>query len=89
METNETEKRKAQVRKTYKRHDSEESEQKMFSFRLDCKLLAWLSSKGNKGRYINDLIRADMKRAWVDPDERPSTLKDLLDNDERRPYDDE
>lgn len=34
--------------------------QKMMSFRLDNDLEEWLASKPNKGRYINDLIRADM-----------------------------
>jgi hypothetical protein len=33
--------------------------QKMMNFRLDLDLLDWLDSKPNKGRYINDLIRAD------------------------------
>lgn len=33
--------------------------QKMMNFRLDLDLLPWLNSKPNKGRYINDLIRAD------------------------------
>ena len=35
----------------------------MFSFRLDCKLLRWLNSKSNKGRYINDLIAKDIRNA--------------------------
>ena len=33
--------------------------QKMMNFRLDLDLLPWLNSKPNKGRYLNDLIRAD------------------------------
>lgn len=33
--------------------------QKMMNFRLDLDLLDWLNTKPNKGRYLNDLIRAD------------------------------
>lgn len=33
--------------------------QKMMNFRLDLDLLPWLNTKPNKGRYLNDLIRAD------------------------------
>lgn len=36
--------------------------QKMMSFRLDNDLDQWLCSKPNKGRYINELIRSDMKK---------------------------
>lgn len=35
--------------------------QKPMNFRLDIDLEDWLCSKPNKGRYINDLIRADME----------------------------
>lgn len=55
--------KKKQARKAYKKHEEEESAQKMFSFRLDCKLLRWLNSKPNKGRYINDLIAKDIRNA--------------------------
>ena len=36
-----------------------ETNQKMMSFRLDQENEYWLSSFPNKGRYINNLIRAD------------------------------
>lgn len=58
-----------QSRKAYKKHSDEAAQQKMFSFRIDCRLLAWLNSKPNKGRYINDLISKDMKRGWLGDDE--------------------
>ena len=32
------------------------------AFRLDNDLIEWLNSQPNKGRYINNLIRADMER---------------------------
>lgn len=54
------EEKKKQSRKKY----GSESEQKMFSFRLDKRLWAWLNSKPNKGRYLNNLINQDMKSAW-------------------------
>lgn len=53
-----------QVRKEYKKHADESAAQKMMSFRVDAKLLPWLKSKPNKGRYINDLIARDMKDSW-------------------------
>lgn len=46
-----------------------EAAQKMVSLRIDISLLRWLKSKRNMGRYINDLIRKDMKRAWVGDDD--------------------
>lgn len=49
------------VRKTPSANGSQS--QKMMNFRLDLDLLQWLSTKPNKGRYINDLIREDMDRA--------------------------
>lgn len=49
------------VRKTYAKNG--ERSQKMMAFRCDNDLLEWLTSQSNKGRYINDLIRADMKEA--------------------------
>ena len=54
-----------QSRKAYKKHGEESAAQKMMSFRVDVRILAWLQSKPNKGRYINDLIYKDMKSAWV------------------------
>lgn len=39
-----------------------ETSQKMMSFRLDQENVFWLSSFPNKGRYINNLIRADRLR---------------------------
>lgn len=36
--------------------------QKVFSFRLDEDLIAWLDTRKNKGRYLNDLIRDDMEK---------------------------
>lgn len=35
--------------------------QKAMTFRLDDELSEWLSHQPNKGRYINDLILADMQ----------------------------
>lgn len=34
--------------------------QKMFSFRIDLDLVGYLESQPNKGRFINDLLRAHM-----------------------------
>lgn len=39
-----------------------ERSQKMCSFRLDQENEFWLSTQPNKGRYINNLIRADRLR---------------------------
>ena len=39
-----------------------ETSQKMMSFRLDHENEFWLSNFPNKGRYINNLIRADRLR---------------------------
>ena len=39
-----------------------ETNQKMMSFRLDQENEYWLSTFPNKGRYINNLIRADRLR---------------------------
>lgn len=43
-----------------------ETSQKMMSFRLDQENEYWLSSFPNKGRYINNLIRADRLRRSED-----------------------
>lgn len=37
-----------------------ERSQKMMSFRVDNEVSEWLNHQSNKGRYINDLIAADM-----------------------------
>lgn len=36
--------------------------QKMMAFRVDNELLEWLEAQVNKGRYLNNLIAADMSR---------------------------
>ena len=43
-----------------------ERSQKMMSFRLDQENEFWLSSFPNKGRYLNNLIRADRLRKSED-----------------------
>ena len=43
-----------------------ERSQKMMSFRLDQENEFWLSSFPNKGRYLNNLIRADRLRRSED-----------------------
>lgn len=43
-----------------------ERSQKMMSFRLDQENEFWLSSFSNKGRYLNNLIRADRLRRSED-----------------------
>lgn len=69
------EEKKKQSRKAYKAHSDEAAAQKMMSFRVDARLLAWLNSKPNKGRYINNLIAADMKRGWIGDDEHTEELE--------------
>lgn len=39
-----------------------ERNQKMVTFRCDLENIDWLELQPNKGRYINDLIAADMKK---------------------------
>lgn len=39
-----------------------ERSQRTMSFRLDNELAEWLNQQPNKGRYINDLIKADRDR---------------------------
>lgn len=68
-----------QSRKAYKKHSDEAAQQKMFTFRLDCRLLAWLNSKANKGRYINNLIAKDMKRGWLGDDEHTEEVESIED----------
>ena len=43
-----------------------ERSQKMMSFRLDQENEFWLSTMPNKGRYINNLIKADRLRRTDD-----------------------
>ena len=68
-----------QKRKAYKKHEDAEPSQKMVSFRLDMKHLSWLKSKGNMGRYINELISADKRRAWLGDDEHTDELQRMDD----------
>lgn len=68
-----------QKRKVYKKHEESEPSQKMVSFRLDLKHLSWLKSKGNMGRYINELIAADKRSAWLGDDEHTDDLQRIDD----------
>lgn len=55
METNQkTRERKADIQRGVRT-------QKHMAFRVDLDLLPWLDQQANKGRYINELIRADME----------------------------
>lgn len=49
-----------------KKRSSEGPAQKKITFKLDNGLQAWLKSKPNMGRYLNNLIKSDAKRSWVD-----------------------
>lgn len=51
---------KERLRKTYRKSDG--VSQKMMNFRLDNELVAWVESQPNRGRYLNKLIEADMKK---------------------------
>lgn len=51
---------KERVRKAYAAHGSRS--QKTMSFRLDNENAEWLNQQPNKGRYINELIKADRER---------------------------
>ena len=46
------------------------------TIRIDKRIIAWLQSKPNKGRYINNLIFEDMKKAWGLDDEHTHELDD-------------
>lgn len=46
--------------------DDGKRSQKMMAFRLDEENAFWLSTQPNKGRYINNLIRADRLRRGDD-----------------------
>lgn len=52
---------KERMRKAYAKKG--ERSQHTMSFRLDNELADWLNQQPNKGRYINELIRADLERA--------------------------
>lgn len=53
-----------QKRKAYAKGEARGvATQKMVTFKLDLKLAAWLDSKPNKGRYLNNLIEKDIKTA--------------------------
>ena len=51
------EEKTTQPRRAYAKRG--QANQKMISFRLDLDNELWLNTQPNKGRYINDLIRAD------------------------------
>lgn len=51
---------KQRVRKAYAAAGSRS--QKTMSFRLDNENAEWLNQQPNKGRYINELIKADRER---------------------------
>lgn len=51
---------KERIRKAYSAKG--ERSQKMMTFRLDNDLQEWLAKQGNKGRYINELIRTDSQQ---------------------------
>lgn len=53
----------ARVRKAYATHGSRS--QKTMSFRLDNENAEWLNQQPNKGRYINELIKADRERCEI------------------------
>lgn len=55
-----TTEKEAQRRKRYSEDGTRG--QKMMSFRLDNELSTWLDQQDNKGRYINELIAADMSK---------------------------
>lgn len=56
---NEKQDEKSRIRKVYAAKG--ERGQKPMNFRLDNDLANWLTRQPNKGRYLNDLIKADME----------------------------
>lgn len=58
------EEKKERTRRRYAKRG--ETSQKMMSFRLDQENEFWLSCQPNKGRYLNNLIRADRLRRSED-----------------------
>lgn len=74
---------KKQARKDYAKGEKRgEKTQKMISFKLDLKLLTWLNSKSNKGRYINELIERDIKQALTNYGDN----EDVYNSDYQPPY---
>ena len=59
-----TEEKKERIKRKFA--PAGERSQKMMSFRLDQENEFWLSTMPNKGRYINNLIRADRLRRTDD-----------------------
>ena len=59
-----TEEKKDRIRRKYAKRG--EKSQKLVAFRLDLENEFWLSTMPNKGRYINNLIRADRLRRTED-----------------------
>ena len=59
-----TEEKKDRIRRKYAKRV--EKSQKLVAFRLDLENEFWLSTMPNKGRYINNLIRADRLRRTED-----------------------
>lgn len=55
------EEKKERTRRKYAKKG--EKSQKLVAFRLDLENAFWLSTMPNKGRYINNLIRADRLRS--------------------------
>ena len=49
--------------------------QKPTAFRLDNDLELWLNSQPNKGRYLNNLIRAD-RDATIEAQEKMKSMQD-------------
>lgn len=58
------EEKKERTRRKYAKRG--EKSQKLIAFRLDLENEFWLSTQPNKGRYINNLIRADRLRRSED-----------------------
>ena len=59
-----TEEKKERIKRKFA--PAGERSQKMMSFRLDQENEFWLSTMPNKGRYINNLIKADRLRRTDD-----------------------
>lgn len=59
-----SEEQKERTRRKYAKRG--ETSQKMMSFRLDQENAFWLSTFPNKGRYLNNLIKADRLRKQDD-----------------------
>lgn len=55
----EEQEKQQRTRRTYAKRG--QRSQTMMSFRIDNELIEWLTSQHNMGRYINELIKMDMK----------------------------